>query len=142
MKIKFLTGFLFLHSACAVALFDDSLFSRVDRFLTKPIHYHSFKLEDRKLNEVSQDFYDIMKIPENWAPNMVDNVPVYQYVVSPFDKFDNVSYLYVMLDKVCNTLKSTVLGSIGTEFMLNKMEKTYSFYAKINKVRRSYLKEK
>lgn len=46
------------------------------------------------------------------------------------------------MDDLSNELTSSIFSVIGTEFMLNKGEKTYSFYSKINLIRKNYLRNK
>lgn len=66
----------------------------------------------------------------------------YEFQRTKYDGFDNVKYVHVFLDNLSTELNSIIFSIIGTEFMLNKGEKTYSFYSKINKIRKNYIKNR
>lgn len=138
MEIKILTAFLLLGMISS-RIYESSILSELDRLLTGKVKGPTYELKvknERKAGEISDDFFKILQVPDELPikHNEKTDQPEYEYQETPNDRFDNISHIYVLVDNIQELINSKILGSIGTEFMLNNQEKTYSFYSKMNKV--------
>lgn len=63
----------------------------------------------------------MLKVPEEWDVKTEENSDklAYEFETSENDRFDNLSHIYVLVKKIGELLNSKILGTIGTEFMLN-----------------------